>query len=308
MLGKLKVLAMATAALCGFASMSASAAWLKVNEQISAGQSLASHDGRYTATMQSDGNFVVYRVADSVAIWNTGTVGTGADHIVMQDDGNLVLYTPDGRAVWWTGTVANANLANEFTVDDVGRAVVVAYAPVWATSTVTPGGAPATEPLVFQWGFHFERGVTYNGPNGNQWVFQTDGNLVLYHNGKSVWASNVTTAHHGPAIYSVFDGGLTTWNDSGIVWQGATNRSFPAGFTFESGGDKTVSLHGDAYLFNLQDDGNAVIWMAARKWGAPIFDPPASNVPPATGPHCIGDPTAPSCTGSGSEHGWTLPW
>lgn len=308
MIGKLKAVAIAAAAVCGLASMSASAAWLKSGQQLVAGQSLTSHDGRYTAIMQGDGNFVVYRIADGVAIWNTGTGGTGADHIVMQGDGNLVIYTPDGRAVWWTGTAANANLANEFTVDDVGRAIVVAYAPVWVTNTVTAGGAPAADPLVFQSGFHFERGVVYNGPNGNQWTFQTDGNLVLYHNGKAVWASNKTQAHGGPAIYSVFDGMLTTWNDSGYVWQGASNYSYPAGFTFESGGDKTVSLHADNYLFNIQADGNAAIWVAARKWGAPTFDPPATNLPPATGPHCIGDPTAPSCTGSGGEYNWTFPW
>jgi hypothetical protein len=160
---------------------------------------------------------------------------------------------------------------------------------------------------VFQYGFQFQRGVVYNGPNGNQWIFQTDGNLVLYHNGKPVWASNVTRANGGPALYAVFEGHLTTWNDSGYVWQGTSNQSYPAGFTYQSNESPPV-LHADSALFNIQADGNAAIWVAARKWGASTYDPPASNVPPATGPHCIGDPTAPSCTGSGSEYNWTFPW
>ncbi|WP_426284969.1 hypothetical protein [Luteibacter sp. E-22] len=308
MIGKMKALALTATALCGFVSMSASADWLKAGQSLGVNQSLTSHDGRYTAIMQGDGNFVVYRLADGAAIWNTETSGSGAVAAFMQSDGNFVLYRADGSPVWWTGTVANAGLANEFTVDDSGMAVVVAYAPVWATNTVTPGGAPQAAPLVFQYGFHFERGVVYNGPNGNQWTFQTDGNLVLYHNGRPVWASNVTQAHGGPAIYSVFDGGLTTWNDSGYVWQGASNWSYPAGFTYESGVGKTLNLHGDSTLLNIQDDGNAVIWVAARKWGAPANDPPASTLPPASGPHCIGDPTAPACTGSGKEHDWEFPW
>lgn len=306
MIKKLKVLAIAAAALCGLASMSASAEWLKAGQTLSAGQGLASHDGRYTAIMQGDGNFVVYRNSDMAAIWNTGTTGTGANRIVMQGDGNLVIYTPDNRAVWWTGTVADAGLPNEFTVDDFGRAVVVAYAPIWVTNTVTPGGAPPADPLVFQYGFRFEPGVVYNGPNGNQWTFQTDGNLVLYHSGRPVWASNVTQAHGGRALYAVFEGHLTTWNDSGYVWQGASNWTYPAGFTYQAGA--TVALHADDYLFNIQADGNAAVWIAAQKWGAPSFDPPATNLPPPTGPHCIGDPTAPSCTGSGHEWNWTFPW
>lgn len=308
MIGKMKALALAATALCGFASMSASAEWLKSGETLNAGQGLASHDGRYTAIMQGDGNFVVYRNSDMAVIWHTGTNGSGANRVVMQGDGNLVLYTPDGRAVWWTGTVANAGLANEFTVDDTGRAVVIAYAPVWATNTVTPGGAPPATPLVFQFGFHFQPGVVYNGPNGNQWTFQTDGNLVLYHNGRAVWASNVTQAHGGRALYAVFEEHLTTWNDSGYVWQGANSQGYPAGFTYETGADRAVSLHADNSLLNIQDDGNAVVWVAARKWGAPSNDPPASNLPPASGPHCIGDPTAPACTGSGKEHDWEFPW
>jgi len=292
----LKALAASAAALCALASMPASAEWLRAGQQLSSGQSLTSHDGRYTAIMQGDGNFVVYRIADGVAIWNAGTTGTGADHAVMQGDGNFVIYTADGRAVWWTGTSAELGLPNAFTVDDRGMAAVVAYAPVWVTNTVTPGGSFPADPLVFQYGFRFERGVVYNGPNGNQWTFQTDGNLVLYHNGKAVWASNVLRAHGGPAIYAVFERHLTTWNDSGYVWQGADTESYPAGFSHETGPNKPLVLGADSAYLNIQSDGNAAVWVASRKWGAPNYDPPPSTpLPPGSGPHCVGDPHA--CAG-----------
>jgi hypothetical protein len=278
--------------------MSASAEFLRSGQSLSVGQHLESHDGRYVAIMQGDGNFVVYRNADGVAIWNSGTGGTGATFAVMQGDGNFVIYTADGRAVWSTGTSWQAgSLPNEFTIDDYGLAVVVSYIPVWVTNTVTPG-APPGDSLVFQFGYKWPPGVVYNGPNGNQWTFQTDGNLVLYHNGAPVWASNVTNNKSGKAIYSVWEGILTTWNDSGVVWNGASNRNYPPGFIWD-GPNASLHLGGDGGLFAIQADGNATAWVAARKWGASTYDPPAAP-PPPSGPHCIGDPHA--CAESGGTY------
>lgn len=71
---------------------------------LTTGQSLQSLDGRYTAILQSDGNFVVYGAFRP--IWSTNTSGTGADRLVLQNDGNLVLYrgtTP----VWSTQTAGS---------------------------------------------------------------------------------------------------------------------------------------------------------------------------------------------------------
>ena len=55
----------------------------------------------YHATMQSDGNFVLSNSANN-ALWSTGTGGTNAASIMMQDDGNLVLYI----FRWSAGTYA----------------------------------------------------------------------------------------------------------------------------------------------------------------------------------------------------------
>ncbi|MGW2874550.1 hypothetical protein [Kitasatospora sp. NPDC001225] len=59
-----------------------------------------------TATMQSDGNFVVYDT-NRTALWSTGTWSAGADsHFVFQNDGNLVVYKGkgEGNPVWASGT------------------------------------------------------------------------------------------------------------------------------------------------------------------------------------------------------------
>ncbi|MFD0009159.1 hypothetical protein ACFVJ4_43440 [Streptomyces sp. NPDC127178] len=47
--------------------------------------------------MQYDGNLVLYRKRDGAAIWSTGTHGHGGAYAMMQIDGNLVIYTASGK-------------------------------------------------------------------------------------------------------------------------------------------------------------------------------------------------------------------
>lgn len=59
------------------------------------------------ATMQGDGNFVLYQ--DGAATWNTNTYGFGTSFLALQDDGNLVVYYPTTQAdplwSWITGSL-----------------------------------------------------------------------------------------------------------------------------------------------------------------------------------------------------------
>jgi ribosomal protein L24E len=59
-----------------------------------------------TTVMQSDGNLVTYQ--GGVARWSSKTNGKGATRLVVQNDGNVVLYTSANRAVWATNTVRPA--------------------------------------------------------------------------------------------------------------------------------------------------------------------------------------------------------
>jgi hypothetical protein len=57
------------------------------------------------AQMQGDGNLVVYD-GTFVTRWNSNTVGAAGAFLVVQDDGNVVIYPAGGgAAIWWTGTV-----------------------------------------------------------------------------------------------------------------------------------------------------------------------------------------------------------
>jgi hypothetical protein len=94
-------------------------------------QMLGSCEGRYTLTMQSDGNAVMYQNGAG-AVWSTGTHGTAGHVLTMQSDGNLVLYTADGTPLWNSGTYGNPGAV--LRVQDDGNLVIYAGStPLWWT-------------------------------------------------------------------------------------------------------------------------------------------------------------------------------
>lgn len=56
------------------------------------------------AVMQTDGNFVLYKtkisMAPQYAVYSSNTQGHPGSWITMQDDGNLVVYSAAGQALW----------------------------------------------------------------------------------------------------------------------------------------------------------------------------------------------------------------
>ncbi len=105
--------------------------------QLTSGQSLYAgqyiiSSNCYKLVLQGDGNLVIYNGSGTV-IWNTGTNGKGGYRAVFQSDGNFVIYTSGGSAIWNTAT---------------------------------------------------------NGHGGVRIVMQTDGNLVIYNSsGGALWSS-----------------------------------------------------------------------------------------------------------------------
>ncbi len=112
---------------------------IKAGEQLTVNQSLVSNNGRYTLVMQGDGNLVGYEPGR--AFWDTGTWSLPAqsrpDRVVLQQDSNLVLYTPDGRPQWDTGTWTH-NVADCRLVMQDDRNIVIYTpdgTPIWASAT-----------------------------------------------------------------------------------------------------------------------------------------------------------------------------
>jgi len=93
--------------------------------------------GKARLIMQSDGNLVIYD-ENSRARWASNTVGSG-DHTSFQTDGNFVVYTASGQALH-TGNVPSNTCCHtgyDLHVQEDGNVVIYApgWNPVWATGT-----------------------------------------------------------------------------------------------------------------------------------------------------------------------------
>ncbi|MFJ1752284.1 glycoside hydrolase domain-containing protein [Kitasatospora sp. NPDC088134] len=80
------------------------------------GQRLTGNQWTQSATtrlvMQADGNLVLYRRSDGGVLWSSNTWGNPGAYAVMQPDGNLVVYragrSDPGGALWSTNTWGNS--------------------------------------------------------------------------------------------------------------------------------------------------------------------------------------------------------
>jgi lambda family phage minor tail protein L len=117
---------------------------LTAGQQRTAGQQLVASNGWYRLIMQYDGNLVVYSKTGAV-IWATNVLGSG-HRLNMQTDGNLVVYNSANAAVWATNILGSGHRLN---MQTDGNLVVYnsGNAAVWATNTGS-GSEPlyATKP------------------------------------------------------------------------------------------------------------------------------------------------------------------
>ncbi|MGA2528097.1 MAG: L,D-transpeptidase family protein [Acidimicrobiales bacterium] len=88
------------------------------------GQSLVSPNGRFSLDMQADGNLVLYGAG--LVLWDSGTVDDAPDYAILQGDGNLVIYQGQ-RPMWSSGTDQATRGVFTLTVQDDGN--VVLYSP-----------------------------------------------------------------------------------------------------------------------------------------------------------------------------------
>lgn len=70
---------------------------------LSQNSSLKSENKKYKLVLQTDGNLVIYE-NETTPIWATHTNGKGGNRLDMQDDGNLVLYNVEKSPLWSTDT------------------------------------------------------------------------------------------------------------------------------------------------------------------------------------------------------------
>jgi hypothetical protein len=116
-------------------------------QQLNINGELVSSNGLVTLIMQGDGNLVLYRNDGGAppAIWATNTWNQPCNVAVMQSDGNFVVYDPSGRACWATGTWGHPGAY--VVLQDDGNLVVYEKGGVslWASNTVLANDCPGPQ-------------------------------------------------------------------------------------------------------------------------------------------------------------------
>jgi hypothetical protein len=204
--------------------------------------------------MQTDVNLVLYNPNCAqgspgcpYALWALGTWGQPGNYLVMQTDGNLVVYSRTGTAMWASQSSWGTGSADVLRVQDDSNLVVYSgQRAVWSTGYVTsyahvpdrqvtdltstsgryrfgtPGNSMHTWDLRgsnggLMWGVDCLNDPRVNCHVSGQLVLQSDGNLVWYQPGVSggrvaEWSTGTWGA--GPATYLVMqdDGNLVLYD------------------------------------------------------------------------------------------------
>jgi hypothetical protein len=130
-------------------------------ETLTSGEYLVAPSGVVRLVMQSDGNLVLFRVADSAQLWSSKTSGNPGAYTSMRTDGNLVVYGPSSQVLFQTNTANNPG-ARLMAQSDSNLVVYTSnWAPLWNSGTWTGiYTTPAYEPAYWN-----DAGVTQKNNN-----------------------------------------------------------------------------------------------------------------------------------------------
>jgi hypothetical protein len=111
-------------------------------EELVVGRQLDSPNGWVRLLMQADGNLVLYRTQVTRALWSSGTAGRAVGRALLRPDGNLVLCSPAGQPVWSSGTGDRAGAS--LVLQNDGNLVIydATHQPRWASGTVQDFDTP----------------------------------------------------------------------------------------------------------------------------------------------------------------------
>ena len=111
---------------------------LQDGEKLEVGDFLTSPNGAYKVILQEDGNLVLYSGDESV--WSTGTNGQNVVRAEVQKDGNFVLYTADDPV--WASQTKGAKDVRLILQDDRNLVLYGFDGPAWSSDTHTDDAPP----------------------------------------------------------------------------------------------------------------------------------------------------------------------
>ena len=223
--------------------------YLTEGQQLNVGETLISSNFAYVLALQADGDLALYDVNKGVVpLWSAGLSGQASAKVVMQSDGNFVVYNTSSQPTWASGTWNNSG-AYLFLQNNGNLSVYNGNSSLWQTKT-------AKNPAVYSLVMNTNQALNANdcilSPNERyQLLFQQDGNLVLYdleNNQKILWQTN-TGNQNGQCALMQTDCNFVIYTGGG----GSAGSAIWDSKTSDDSGYIGPNL-------NCQSDGNVVIY------------------------------------------------
>lgn len=104
------------------------------NSLLMPGQRIETANRKYSLILQEDGNLVLY-TSSMKPLWNSQTDGKRVQHLTMQSDGNLVLYDTNSKPIWHSHT--NGKGSSRLVIQEDANLVIYhdGGTATWATYT-----------------------------------------------------------------------------------------------------------------------------------------------------------------------------
>ena len=195
---------------------------------LSLGQSMAvenpilSTDRRYSFKFQSDGNLVLYD--NGLPTWNSGTYNSGiGGRVIMQPDGNLVLYGSNNVPLWNAGTYGNPGA---YLKVDGGAGVYNSGGSLLKSLSGRSVPRPSSTDIVGP-----DQALIYSIPVLSQdsrcsLTFDYGGVLVVYCDRKKIWTTETPgsgTIGIGGRVLMQLDGNFVFYGkDGNPIWNSET--------------------------------------------------------------------------------------
>jgi hypothetical protein len=211
--------------------------YLAPGQTLASGKWLLSPNRAYLLGMQTDGNLVLRRVSDKKALWHSRTYGQPGARLVLQTNGNLVIWR-GSQPVWSTRT---AGRMLRLAVQNNGQLVLytesgaiawtqqMIYERLTAPNIIARGQALFTRDRKYALGMQLDGNLVLyqgrqgiwstrtNGRTGTYAQLHKDGNFVLIQNGRAIWSTR--TSRYPGAVLVIQPGNVVLYHGGRAIWR-----------------------------------------------------------------------------------------
>lgn len=212
-------------------------ATLKPGEYLSPGEYLLSPDGHNVLALNKNGSLVLYSGFNSVKTFHS----KDGNKLIMQDDGNLVLYNKTGQALWHT--VTHGNTGAHLGLKTNGNMIVSneALQELWTSNTTEiPDLLYYVHPKTST-GKIFPGQSLVTADKKYRMDLQSDGNLVIYSPNRAIWANYTTIGKSVAYLAMQSDGNLVIYDNNGkALWHTHTNGKGVSNLVMQPDGNLVI--------------------------------------------------------------------